>query len=530
MRDHQPLDERDKNILETQEKMRRLRKELDRQGVHREQTIRQNYEDDIARVQQKKKICTNWHDGEIDHMKDKKKQSLGIVPEIGADYSKTPGWEVSRGETNYRGQKELCQNLQCSDTNLGSSQVGITDSFLQHMEKEGERYWKENTRISQQLKNCEDSLKEKYERTTRKLVDPYPARDRYWLPSPSDSDKELKTLFYSPTSSPELTIEQVGEWENILGHLLEVLLFPIKVSNRKAAIWRGGPPIWPLRLLCSGMFLVIWYKLAMLFFELVHYALEFLPSPTEKESSQKKERAFKKRNQDASERTGIDWLNKIRGGVIAKCLPSLALEREEIFDSVDPIFLLIHLEKIRQIIEIERVVTEPDPKMKRSFGKVFGKVFQRFRDWIQPSPKRQFLAYFGLAIATIGSQFQVRTPLRSIQLIQQTNSLEELYGISEVEERNGSSRQIQVGDGVFTFTCLSEKVRKMDQLQDESKTEQVKTGPDQSKGRAEKTASKRAKVVRLADLPPLTSSDFDEMIDEIITESNHRSSFRIRVQ
>jgi hypothetical protein len=69
----------------------------------------------ILDVQNKVKICQNWHSTESSHLGAErafKCHYTGIISN--SDYSEVPGWKIERSDTNFRGQSGLCEDLQCS--------------------------------------------------------------------------------------------------------------------------------------------------------------------------------------------------------------------------------------------------------------------------------------------------------------------------------------------------------------------------------------------------------------------------------
>lgn len=296
---------------------------------------------------------------------------------------------------------------------------------------------------------------------------------------------------------------------------VQALVLPLTITDGKAALWRGRPPFWPIRICIAALILFCWYQLAFILFRLTHYALDFLPEPPEKDSEdkKKKQRGSKKKRKGSNSNLiskATDWLADMRGGAISKSLTSS--EREEIVRSVDPIFLLIHLEKIRRIIHLKKGFTDSNQKIQQSLK-------------MKLRPKTPFLAYLGLAILTIGSRLEIRNSVNhletvnQIETIQRISSLEELYHDLEFEETKRFSTQIIAGDKKLNLTYLN----KTDLIQEGSKTKRIKKKSNRLKNRER---IQRGKVVKFSDLQPLPDLDFDE----ILTERSHRYPSRIRIQ
>ena len=164
--DYKPLDPSDEAALAEQAIQKALREEYNRQRVQREKIIRANYNDDVGRAKQKKIISNNWFDEEVAYLKHKRQQAEGIVPGLGMDTSKIPGWEITRGETNFRGHLKLCQDLQCLQANNDLFKIDNIDNSkeyqcqlnIQTLEEEKHQYFIENIRLKQLLNKQQDHI------------------------------------------------------------------------------------------------------------------------------------------------------------------------------------------------------------------------------------------------------------------------------------------------------------------------------------------------------------------------------------
>jgi len=215
----------------------------------------------------------------------------------------------------------------------------------------------------------------------------------------------------------------------------------------------------------------------------------------------------------------------VRGGEI---LETSSLEWEEILRPIDPVFLLIHIEKIRMTIlegNKKEMELKSKPKIKRLFQRLpksIGKKMKssklKMKEFSQGLPKpikKEFLGYIGIGILAI-SQLKVNTPVSSVQTqtMKRISSFDEIYRIPEFEKTQGSSRerQVQVGDKVLTFRTSSEAV-----VEEKSKPKSAQTRPDK--------LPRRSQVRKFSDLPPLPDSQFDEILKEYDS-----SSFKIRIR
>jgi hypothetical protein len=108
-------DSADRISLNYQLKRKDLRAKLSRQKIARSRIIRSNHHKDVSRAQQKRKICNNWYDSELDFLVAHKEESLGIIPGLEEDsnYSRISGWEIKESDINFRGPAILCNSLNC---------------------------------------------------------------------------------------------------------------------------------------------------------------------------------------------------------------------------------------------------------------------------------------------------------------------------------------------------------------------------------------------------------------------------------
>jgi len=249
--------------------------------------------------------------------------------------------------------------------------------------------------------------------------------------------------------------------------------------------------------------------------KLVDKFLDYLPNP-KTEKQEKKEENYEniKKFQPIWEKLGLN----VRGGGVL--LPTL--NQIELSSSVDPIFLIIHVEKLKlQLTALEkRLQTKKMQPKKRVILKerALRKVSQTQKILKKGSDNIQIIAYCILALLTIGSRLRNPTDIRHSSQIraqpQETakpfEQVKKLYSMEEMEEMQQSHRkiQIQVGDTIFV-----------------AKREEV------SNSKVRETTHRarpvRCKVARFSDLPRLP----DEMFgDEIVTQKSQSSFDRIRVK
>lgn len=585
-RSHDPTDPIDIEIIRQQKLTEAARLELTRNSDKRKKILRDNFSRDVGKAQQKENICKNWYNEEVSHLTQKKDQLEGIVPQPGDRYDEIPGWVASQGDSNYRGNSDLCYKLQCASEGVIIPKMAPDLSYqtlIQNLKEEAQNCRKNNVWKTEELKdsrakeaiygqkiielteqckirentssqiqlplNSESiSVEEKYRSQSRhndygSSRGAYSEHERYldWN-KPQDPQYQQQqqntgyqqqqnigyyqqqqladnrqrveevnhmSTFQKPRHNAESYrnmnhIQNIVNEGNLFEQFISLVILPIEIVDSKSLIWKRKPPIWPLRYVCSILMLIVWYQIAMVLFRLCNYAMDFLPSPPKKEESTKnssKKKNSKKRKKEEEKEEEDDgivvdvagWIKTVLGfnrGGGGICVD---------LRTMDPIFIWIHIEKIRSKVHAPK----PKKNWKRQLPgkKVFKKLHQGMKF------NKAFLLHLGLALATISNS------INSSQTIRQISVSEEAYKTSFSEKTCDTSnleniRRIEIGDKVLTF----------------SKEEPAKTV--QKNRKLKKAVLRRAKVVRLSDLPPLSESDFDE----IISENTNQNRNRIRVR
>lgn len=211
------------------------------------------------------------------------------------------------------------------------------------------------------------------------------------------------------------------------------------------------------------------------------------------------------------------WIiKKLRGGWIHQPETLISLEREKFLFTMDPIFVLIHLQKAR--FALEKISSKLNPKSR--FKRIVEKLVQN----LQNPFDRKFLVHLVFAfLALSAGDITVRSP-RNLVPEQKAHSMSSTKKISEIsdQETDRSSILIQAGDKLLTIASSSKKNRR-----EPSKPAEKSTLSARWQERlARKKQTKRGIERRLSDLPPLSDSDFSE----ILTESNSGSKIRIRTK
>jgi len=320
-------------------------------------------------------------------------------------------WQIER--LNREKEKCLVENsdiktkLRTSQSDLRKCKIDLTN-----LEQEVEYHQKEVGKFQQKRRYYDDRSE---------YIEYIPKRKELPVPAPFGSDEKLKSPNFSP-SSEESDLRLVLGNGNVMEQMFQLLLFPVTLSNRKAPIWRNNAPIWPVRMVIVLVACAAWFFVAYVIFRVTMYALDSLPVPESRKTTEKSEKKLffywgdRSKTEKKSQIEGVEFDPIALFSDLFKRLPVGAISesnQEEILRSIDPVFLMIHLEKLRRKISLERLKSE--------------KVLQSIKlPRIKLPRKSPFLAYLALAIVTIGSRFEVRTVVPLIQTIPRISSLKEL--------------------------------------------------------------------------------------------------------
>lgn len=130
--------------------------------------------------------------------------------------------------------------------------------------------------------------------------------------------------------------------------MFKLLFFPVTLSP----ILRNNTPIWPVRMVIVLVTCAVWFFFAYVIFQVIMYALDSLPVPESRKTTEKSEKkpffywGDRSKTEKKSQIKGVefdpivlfsDLFKKLRGSAISES------NREEILRLIDPIFFLIHL-------------------------------------------------------------------------------------------------------------------------------------------------------------------------------------------
>jgi hypothetical protein len=291
---------------------------------------------------------------------------------------------------------------------------------------------------------------------------------------------------------PDLDVLLEGiSFTNPIAMLYQTLLIPVKISNKDSKFWNGqAPVVWLRWFMALGALCTSFYILAQLFsiFSWLlkvgkMYVEDSIKIRRNREYTEEKENKgyfWQKKKPDTDLETNPKWLSVIKdirgGGIVQKT------NKEELLRAMDPVFILIHMEKIK--IHMKNIL------MDKTVGSIKFPI------------NKKLLVHLALAAATVGSPLVSPT-----QAIQQQRQSPEIYKISQRTKLRPSSIQIKTGDKIIHFTSLAEKESTVI-LQKSFKTRPVKI---RSLNMAKKKRYSRMKMVRFSDLPPLTNYDFEEI-------------------
>jgi hypothetical protein len=543
-RDHESMDPMVRQILHNQEIVKKARIELLRNSEKRKKTLRFNYKEDITKVQQNRKIFQNWYDDELANLQQKRDLLEGIVPQPGTNYEAIPGWVTKEGDSYFRGQEDLCQKLQCFEQNTNNVVLEIKDKLeshnvIQNLQQEVLQCRDNNIWKDQRLKDFENKMGSINQELTEVMEKCLPSTtNQLQLPSSSsdlrtsssafgDSDIYNKLVKYQQQLQEQemaaAAIEQTNQMAtlaiqrakdiNMLGdgnwfeQFTTFVLLPVKLCDWRSPLWQKKPPLWPVRYMFAIFLMFIWYQVAMVLFRIINYGLDFLPTPPNKEEK----KSSKKRSKNKTEESVLDleWVNNLKnifhinrgGGRI------LDLKQEKFIGSIDPIFILIHIEKIKLKMNQNKF------RKKRHVPRFFRKLRKGIKI------NQEFVLHLGLAVLTVGNPLGSIATSRQIfssQEIYEVLSNEETLEISSLENIKESTKQVRVqaGNTIINFKSLSEPVEDSDK---------VELNPSPAKiSRKNRTVKKPGKTVRLSDLPPLSKADFEELVTESVTQYRNR--------
>jgi hypothetical protein len=270
---------------------------------------------------------------------------------------------------------------------------------------------------------------------------------------------------------------------------------------------------------------------ALTIFSLVAYSLKFLPEPPRRPRQRLEEkdvisfnkqqnknffRRSKNRIEEQHEPEPVFSLNiadllqgvlKLsRGG--GSTLDSLTpFQKNQILNSIDPIFVLVRLEKCRQECETLRRKEKTKNNLFRNIN-----ISVRFKK-LKLLHRTKLLGYGLIGIITLSSSsstttVQTRIQQRTEDKIYTKARPEDLKDTqqTEVEASSSSSRKIKLGGGkIITFKS---------ELIPENKLIELEENTDPTRINFSEFKKNRYKTRRLADLPPLLDSDFMEVIQE----------------
>jgi hypothetical protein len=229
-----------------------------------------------------------------------------------------------QSDSHFRGQASLCKDLQCSNVpenvhNIpadvksgGSNQISVINEAPYSQQKMSDYYqnqisqlqrdngycWEENQSLSEKitrnLETCSAKLDKCFDRTyisepvvkqnyqSNHILQELPSIIQYEIPSNPANWDRIRVLGYG----------------SFLEQIINLIVLPITLCDPRAVLYRGRAPFALIRYACAALTLYIYYQIASMIFNLVTYALRFLPEPPpikeklEKEPEKKKNKRF----------------------------------------------------------------------------------------------------------------------------------------------------------------------------------------------------------------------------------------------
>lgn len=498
---------------------------------------------------------------ETSHLQQQRDRSKGIVPgvSLNSDYSAIPGWTVKRTDSSFRGQKSLCEDLQCSsitdNPNTFSTEVSLSNQQQQQQQHSNPMsdYYQDklfdlqtnnqncrnenkilSERISQNLETCNDKLEKCFDRTYAPVTENnYQSYSRLQEPATThktDHDRHDRINYERYNTADWDHIRLLGNG-SFMSQFLNLIFLPLTVCDKMAPCYKGRPPVWFMRYIYAFVLATMYLLVALTIFSLVAYSLKFLPEPPRRPRQRLEEkdvisfnkqqnknffRRSKNRIEEQHEPEPVFSLNiadllqgvlKLsRGG--GSTLDSLTpFQKNQILNSIDPIFVLVRLEKCRQECETLRRKEKTKNNLFRNIN-----ISVRFKK-LKLLHRTKLLGYGLIGIITLSSSsstttVQTRIQQRTEDKIYTKARPEDLKDTqqTEVEASSSSSRKIKLGGGkIITFKS---------ELIPENKLIELEENTDPTRINFSEFKKNRYKTRRLADLPPLLDSDFMEVIQE----------------
>jgi hypothetical protein len=552
----------DREILRRQRLNRDLRNDLDLAKISRSATVKKNFKNDIAEVQQKVKICQNWYEGEADYLQGKRIERDAVNPQIGTEYRKTFGWDVQLGDSDSRGQRDLCEQLRCDSVPFQTQAVNCDpySSKIDELLVTNAQLKQDKSIMKQNLNQYADFIKYgSPPKNSNARLNNYAEYgeaydDRNIWNNPNSQQQEYVTRYYKeqpqirindnvrflndapvpvhvpvsiPMKIPVQSNQLLGEGGN-LSKFINLVFLPSKVSNSNSVIWEqlwdGTVPNWILRQISC---LVLWtIETSFRYMEnrqklpVENEFSEYEDFKKQKRKKQKQKKGIKPNLmsgfvEPVTEQTAkiINWIRG--GGTVSEKDYLTSQEQKKTLSKIDPIFIWIRMEKMRLEIgntNFEKITKNQNRKIQVPSIKIFKTVGILSRS-------KEFLGYLGLTALTIGNAGRVTTSrflTSSSQIVTGDYLMEKTYKTEEQAQQY--STKVKVGDSVLDFRDLPETLQKKNALKQDRKI-------NSSNSKISKTRT--AKVARFSDLPRL--KEF-EGLDEILKEYGEKYTGRIRIK
>lgn len=347
---------RDRYKVKVQKEQKMKQQQRERNRDERAQLLHEVFEKDMATLQSKKTLCNNWYETSSQEIRAAYEGDKALTPPIQMtpeDLTKMPGWyvDVTKSRIPRMTHPNLCDTLDCSIelnkavlddcctenrrafNNLINLQEKLRISREDYAQCETDNR-QLHSRNQQLTKECKDYVKAKTAslRTIRPEIiklDPVTSDNQMTIElNPTmDIRESLEGENYSNVDK-SIPVESIVQMERFWTGLLRTFVIPIRLLfDKKSSVWEGNPPGFWVRTITGILVLTSILWVAIYLGNMVYFCLQNTITLYYKTKAKSK---LEEKEEDSND--ALNLLRKLRGGSL---------------ESIDPVFILIHLEKFK---------------------------------------------------------------------------------------------------------------------------------------------------------------------------------------
>jgi hypothetical protein len=344
---------RDRYKVEIQKEQRLKQQQRERNREERAQLLHEVFEKDIATLQSKQTLCQNWYDHNSQEIRAAYMRDKALTPPLlmtPEELKKVPGWyvDVTKSRIPRMIHPNLCETLDCSlelnkaviedccaenrrsFNNLIDLQEKLLISRANYAQCEADNAQLQS-RNEGLHKECKAYIKEK----TAELVT---VRPEIVTLDPVTSQNSM-TIELNPTMEPlqvenysnldkSIPVESIVQIERFWTGLLRTFVIPIRLLfDKKSPVWEGNPAGFWVRNITGITVIISILWVAIYLGNMVYFCLQNVITLYYKNKAKSK---LEEKEEDSND--ALNLLRKLRGGSL---------------ESIDPVFILIHLEKFK---------------------------------------------------------------------------------------------------------------------------------------------------------------------------------------